>query len=64
MTKRSIRIWIGENESPKFWLGVLNGMKNRGLEDVLIYLVLGSYILHKINIDITNTSFRFNIHNL
>ncbi len=30
-------IWIGEDEPSKFWLRVLNDMKNRGLEDVLIY---------------------------
>ena len=31
--------WIGESESSKFWLGVLNELKNRGLEDVLIFSV-------------------------
>lgn len=34
-------IWIGESESSKFWLGVLNELKNRGLEDVLIFSVDG-----------------------
>lgn len=29
-------IWIGENESAKFWLGVLNDLKNRGVKDILI----------------------------
>ncbi len=29
--KEVIGIWIGENESAKYWLGVLNGMKNRGV---------------------------------
>lgn len=39
--KNVLGIWIGENESSKFWLGVLNDMKNRGLEDVLIFSVDG-----------------------
>lgn len=39
--KEVIGIWIGESESSKFWLGVLNDMKNRGLEDVLIFSVDG-----------------------
>ena len=34
-------MWIGENESAKFWLGILNGMKNRGVEDILIACVDG-----------------------
>lgn len=39
--KDILGIWIGENESSKFWLGVLNELKNRGLEDVLIFSVDG-----------------------
>lgn len=39
--KDVLGIWIGENESSKFWLGVLNDMKNRGLEDVLMFCVDG-----------------------
>ncbi|MBU5439112.1 IS256 family transposase [Tissierella sp. MSJ-40] len=39
--KDVLGIWIGENESSKFWLGVLNDLKNRGLEDVLIFSVDG-----------------------
>ena len=34
--KEVLDITIGENESSKFWLGVLNGLKNRGLRDILI----------------------------
>ncbi len=34
--KDILRIWIGENESAKFWLGVLNDLKNRGVKDILI----------------------------
>lgn len=29
-------IWIGENESAKFWLTVLNEIKRRGVKDILI----------------------------
>lgn len=29
-------IEIGENESAKYWLGVLNSLKNRGLRGILI----------------------------
>ncbi|WP_368487574.1 IS256 family transposase [Clostridium sp. BJN0013] len=34
--KEVLSIQIGENESSKYWLSVLNELKNRGLEDVLI----------------------------
>lgn len=39
--KDILGIWIGENESSKFWLGVLNGLKYRGVEDVLMFSVDG-----------------------
>lgn len=34
--KEVLGIWIGENESAKYWLGTLNELKNRGVKDVLI----------------------------
>ena len=34
--KEIIGIWIGENESSKFWLGVFNDLKQRGVTDILI----------------------------
>lgn len=34
--KEILGIWIGENESSKFWLGVLNDLKQRGIIDILI----------------------------
>lgn len=40
-SKDILGIWIGDNESSKFWLGVLNDLKNRGVEDVLIFCVDG-----------------------
>jgi putative transposase len=39
--KEVLGIWIGANESSKFWLSVLNDLKNRGIEDVLIFCVDG-----------------------
>ena len=35
-SKDILGIWIGENESAKFWLGVLNDLKQRGVKDILI----------------------------
>jgi len=37
--KDVLGIWIGENESSKFWLKVLNELKNRGVKDILIISV-------------------------
>lgn len=37
--KDVLGIWIGENETAKFWLVVLNELKNRGVEDILIISV-------------------------
>lgn len=39
--KEILGIWIGANESSKFWLSVLNDLKNRGVEKVLIFCVDG-----------------------
>lgn len=34
--KELLGIWIGEHESAKFWAQVLNELKNRGMEDIVI----------------------------
>ena len=34
-------LWIANNEGAKFWLSVMNNLKNRGLEDILIAVVDG-----------------------
>ena len=39
--KEVLGMWVGENESSKFWLTVMNGLKNRGVEDILIACVDG-----------------------
>jgi len=31
--KDVLGIWVGENESAKFWLSVINEIKNRGVKD-------------------------------
>ncbi len=37
--KDVLGIWIGETESAKFWLNVLNELRNRGVEDILVTCV-------------------------
>lgn len=39
--KDVLGIWIGATESSKYWLGVLNGLKSRGVQDILIVSVDG-----------------------
>ena len=34
--KEVITIEVGQNESAKYWLSILNGLKNRGVKDILI----------------------------
>ena len=34
--KEILGMWVGENEASKYWLLVLNQLKERGLEDILI----------------------------
>lgn len=40
-TKDILGIWVGEHESSKFWLGVLNDLKSRGIADVYLFCVDG-----------------------
>jgi transposase-like protein len=39
--KDILGVWIGENESSKFWLSVLNDLKSRGIQDVYLFCVDG-----------------------
>lgn len=39
--KEVLGIWIGENESSKYWLKVLTDIRNRGVKDILIASVDG-----------------------
>ncbi len=39
--KEVLGMWVGENESAKYWLSILNSLRNRGVEDILIACVDG-----------------------
>ncbi|GAB1481189.1 hypothetical protein MASR2M78_00040 [Treponema sp.] len=39
--KELLGLWAEQNEGAKFWLTVLNELKNRGVQDVLIASVDG-----------------------
>ncbi|WP_139241311.1 IS256 family transposase [Anaerocolumna jejuensis] len=39
--KDVLGMYVGENESAKFWLSIMNGLKNRGVQDILIACVDG-----------------------
>lgn len=39
--KDVLGMYVGENESAKFWLSIMNGLKNRGVEDILIACIDG-----------------------
>ena len=39
--KDILGVWIGEHESAKFWLSVMNDLKNRGIKDVYVFCVDG-----------------------
>ncbi len=39
--KEVLGMYVGDNESAKFWLSIINGLKNRGVEDILITCVDG-----------------------
>ena len=39
--KEVLGMWIEQNEGSKFWMGILNELKNRGVEDILIAAVDG-----------------------
>ena len=39
--KDVLGMYVGQNESAKFWLSIRNGLKNQGMEDILIACVDG-----------------------
>ncbi len=39
--KEILSITVGANENSKFWMGMLNDLKNRGVQDVLFFCVDG-----------------------
>src|SRR5215218_6804875 len=40
-TKEVLGLWLEQNEGAKFWLKVMNELKNRGVEDALVAVVDG-----------------------
>ena len=40
-TKEILGLWLEQNEGAKFWLRVMNELRNRGVEDVLLAVVDG-----------------------
>ena len=34
--KDILSVWIGEHETSKFWLNVLNDLKSRGVKDMVL----------------------------
>lgn len=40
-TKVVLGLWIEQNEGAKFWLRVMNELKNRGVEDIMLAVVDG-----------------------
>src|SRR6516165_1294619 len=40
-TKEVLGLWIQQTEGAKFWLAVMNELKNRGLQDILIAVIDG-----------------------
>ena len=39
--KVAMRLWIEQNQGAKFWLRVMNELKNRGVEDIMLAVVDG-----------------------
>lgn len=57
--KEVLSIQIGENESSKYWLSVLNELKNRGVKDILILCADGlSGIKESIGAAFPNTEYQ------
>jgi transposase-like protein len=57
--KDVLTIEVGDNESSKYWLSVLNGLKNRGIRDILIICADGlSGIKEAISAAFPNTEYQ------
>ena len=42
-----LSLWIANNEGTKFWLSVMNNLRNHGVEDILIAVVPSHGLLAK-----------------
>ena len=38
--KDVLGMYVGKNESAKFWLSIMNGLKNRGVEDFSLHVLM------------------------
>jgi transposase-like protein len=57
--KQVLGLYIGENESSKYWLGILNELKNRGVKDILIMCADGlSGIKESIQVAFPDTEYQ------
>lgn len=57
--KEVLSIQVGQNESSKYWLSVLNELKNRGVKDILILCADGlTGIKESINVAFPNTEYQ------
>lgn len=62
-TKDILGIWVGGHESSKFWLGVLNDLKSRGIADIYLFCAdrlgkrLEQYIRKRISKDISSIKY-------
>ncbi len=62
--KEVLSIQIGENESSKFWLSILNELKNRGVKDIFVLCADGlSGMKEAVNAVFPNTEYqRYIVH--
>ena len=57
--KEVLSIQIGQNESSKYWLGILNELKNRGVKDILVLCADGlTGIKDSISVAFPNTEYQ------
>lgn len=57
--KEVLSIQVGENESSKYWLSVLNELENRGVKDILILCADGlTGIKESISVAFPNTEYQ------
>lgn len=57
--KDVISLQIGENESSKYWLGILNELKNRGVKDIMVLCADGlSGIKEAVSVAFPNTEYQ------
>ena len=62
--KEVLSITVGDNESSKYWLSVLNELKNRGVKDILIICADGlSGIKEAIAAAFPKTEYQVNVMN-